>query len=120
MIIINERLRNAILIALADKETMSILDCAMIKSKSMTEIVRETKIPQTSTFRKIKWLLDEGLLMVDSIVITREGKKSSLFKSVLRSIDVRYDFGNLVEVDVIHNIDPTEKNAVKLFSLNSS
>ena len=40
-------------------------------------------MPHTTAYRKIKWLVDEKLLVVDKVLINDEGKKYSLFHSVL-------------------------------------
>lgn len=84
-------MENAILTALADPEMVGILDSAMDRARSAWDIIMETKIPSTTAYRKIKWLLREKLLVVDSISISTEGKKCSLFHSVLRSVVVRYE-----------------------------
>ena len=55
------------------------MESAIYQSKSVNQIIFETNISHTSTYRKIKWLVEEKLLIVDKIEITEEGKKSSLF-----------------------------------------
>jgi hypothetical protein len=77
--------KKAILAALADKEMTKILDSIMYHSKSIVDITRENNIPHTTCYRKTKWLLNEGLVIVDKIIITPEGKKFSLYHSVLKS-----------------------------------
>jgi hypothetical protein len=109
--------RDSILSALADKEIMKILDCAMYRQKSFAEIVKETEIPQTTAFRKIKWLVQEKLMVVASIQITDDGKKSSLFRSTLRSFSVKYEPGEIV-VEAEKNVDDIERTAEDFFSLN--
>jgi hypothetical protein len=89
MIIKSERLKRAILAALSDNELQRIMESAIYQSKSVNQIIFETNISHTSTYRKIKWLVEEKLLIVDKIEITEEGKKSSLFRTVL--IVVVYD-----------------------------
>jgi len=79
IIIKGERSKRALLAALGDIEVQKILDAAMFNSKSVSQIIRDTKIPHTTAYRKIRWLLEEKLLVVDKIEITEEGKKSSFF-----------------------------------------
>jgi DNA-binding IclR family transcriptional regulator len=67
MIIKNKRLERAILAALADAELQKILDATMYNSKSVNQIIRETSIPHTTAYRKIKWLAEEKLLRADEI-----------------------------------------------------
>jgi hypothetical protein len=60
------------------------MDCAMLCSKSIKDIIMENNdISHISAYRKIKWLLNEGLIVVDKIVITSDGKKFSLYHSTL-------------------------------------
>ena len=65
MIINSQRLKCAILSALADTELQKILDAATYQSKSGNQIIKETNISHTAAYRKIKWLLEEKLLIVD-------------------------------------------------------
>lgn len=89
MIIKNQRVKKAILTALADDEMIKILDSVGNQAKSVRDIISEKDIPQTNAYRKTKWLL-EKLLVIDEIIITPDGKKFSLQRSVLFSINVRY------------------------------
>ncbi|MGB7707458.1 MAG: hypothetical protein WBL64_09170 [Nitrososphaeraceae archaeon] len=52
---------------MADKEMLKILDLSMYNSKSIDDIIKESDIGYTTIYRKIKWLLDKELLVVDKI-----------------------------------------------------
>ena len=67
MIVKNNQLKQDILTALADKEMLKILNLSMYNSKSVNDIIRESDISYTTIYRKIKWLLDKELLVVDKI-----------------------------------------------------
>jgi DNA-binding transcriptional ArsR family regulator len=116
MLIKSERLKRAILAALADTELQKILDAAMHQSKSVNQIIRETNLSHTTAYRKIKWLLDEKLLIIDKIDITEDGKKSSLFRTILKSFNVRYEYNNVV-IEAEQNFDTLRKITEKFFSL---
>src|SRR4029078_13677395 len=90
MIVKNNQLKQDILTALADMETLKILDLSMYNSKSVNDIVRESDISYTTIYRKIKWLLDKELLVVDKINLSPEGKKYTTFRSGLKSIIIRF------------------------------
>jgi hypothetical protein len=75
----NDKLKHAILTALADEEMMHILSSVVHITKSVFDIIRETSIPHTTTYRKVKWLVENDLLIVDKIVISPEGKKPACF-----------------------------------------
>ena len=115
MLIKSERLKRAILAALADTELQKILDAAMHQSKSVNQIIRETNLSHTTAYRKIKWLLEEKLLIIDKIDITEDGKKSSLFRTILKSFNVRYEHNNVV-IEAEQNVDTLRKITEKFFS----
>jgi hypothetical protein len=117
MIIKSQRKKNALLTALADEEIVNIMNCVMDHSKSFNDItVENSDIPRTTAFRKLKWLLNEEILIVDKIVITPEGKKFSLYRSTLRSINVKFE-NNEVIVEAEQNVDIPKKWVAKFFSL---
>ena len=80
MIVKNNQLKQDILTALADKEMLKILDLSMYNSKSIDDIIRESDIGYTAIYRKIKWLLDKELLVVDKINL------SPITKDIIASI----------------------------------
>ena len=117
MIIKGKRLKRALLVALADTDLQKILDAAMYQSKSVNQIINETNVSHTTAYRKIKWLLEENLLIVDKIQITEEGKKSSFFRTILKSFNVKYEYNSVV-IEAEQNIDTLRKVTQKLFSLD--
>ena len=117
--ILDSQKKKAILTALADPEAVSIIDSTMNQSKSVSDIIRETNVPHTTAYRKIKWLVDEKLLVVDKILINDEGKKYSLFHSVFRSIIVKYE-NNKILIDAEENIEPLNRLTERFFSLGQA
>jgi len=114
--ILESQKKKAILTALADPEAVSIINSTMNQSKSASDIIRETNVPHTTAYRKIKWLVDEKLLVVDRVLINDEGKKYSLFHSIFRSIIVKYE-NNTILVDAEQNIEPLNRLTERFFSL---
>lgn len=112
-----EGLKQSILTVLADMEMTKILSCSAFQLKSVTDIIRETGMPHTSAYRKINSLLQMGLLFVEKIEITPDGKKFSLFRSTIREIDIKYD-GEKVMVDVEYNTDVPAKTAARFYSIS--
>jgi len=118
MIVKNERSKRAILAALGDTELQKILDATMFDSKSVSQIIRDTEISHTTAYRKIGWLLEEKLLVVDKIDITDDGKKSSLFRTVLKSFNITYEYNNVV-IEAEQNFDTLKKITERFFSLDT-
>jgi hypothetical protein len=54
--------------------------------------------------------------VVDKIEITSDGKKFTLFRSTMKSLNIKYEYNNLV-VEAEENLDITKKIAEKFFSL---
>jgi len=119
MIVKNNQLKHDILTALADKEMLKILNLSMYNSKSVNEIIRESDISYTTVYRKIKWLLDKELLVIDKINLTPEGKKYTTFRSVLKSIIIRYKQDEII-VEAEENVDLNGKIGAHFFSISST
>jgi Fe2+ or Zn2+ uptake regulation protein len=117
MIIKNERLKRAILAALGDTELQKILDSAIYQSKSVNQIILETNVSHTTAYRKLKWLVEEKLLIIDKIEITDEGKKSSFFRTTLKSFNVKYGYNNVI-IEAEQNVDTLKKITERFFSLD--
>jgi DNA-binding transcriptional ArsR family regulator len=96
MIIKSQRIKRALLTALADEEMLKIMNCVIDHSKSFNDIIAEnSSIPRTTAFRKIKWLLKEGLIIVGKIVLSQDGKKFSLNHSTLKAINAKYEVNDV-------------------------
>jgi predicted transcriptional regulator len=116
MIVNSHKLRQAILSTLADEEMVKILNCSMFRSIPVNNIIKECNIPHTTAYRKINWLLERGLLLVDKIEITPDGKKYSLVRSVLKSLVVKYESNKLI-VDAEYDLGAAEKLTERFLSL---
>ncbi len=105
--------------ALADTELQTILDTVMYQSKSVNQVIRESGVSHTTSYRKIRWLLEEKLLIADKIEISEDGKKSSLFRTTLKSFTVKYEFSNIV-IEAEQNFDTLRKITENFFTLADS
>jgi len=119
MIIKNQRIKQALLIALADDEMINIMNSVMNNSKSFNDIITENNAISQTTAWKLKWLLKEGLIIVDKIVLVPDGKKFSLYHSTLKAINAKYEFNNL-SVEAEPNFDVAKKRIQEFFSLDWS
>ncbi len=111
-----EESKRAIIRALADDQARLILTTTIHAAKSVMDITREQAIPITSAYRKVKELKASGLLKVERIIVTDDGKKYELFRSSIRSANVRFDRGTL-DVDVAPNVQADEKMLKRFFTL---
>jgi predicted transcriptional regulator len=111
------RFRRAILEALADEEMVKIMDCATYSPTSVNDVIKQTGISHSTAYRKIKWMLEEGLLFTEKIDITHDGKKYSLFRSTLKSVSTKYEHGK-ISVELEYNVNVLERTAERIFSLD--
>lgn len=108
--------KKAVIRTLLDDYSRLILLSSMLVAKSVVDITREHSIPMTSAYRKVKELKEFGLLKVDRIVLTEDGKKYELLRSTIRSASVQFNKG-MLDVDVTANIEADEKLVKRFFAL---
>ncbi|MGA3107963.1 MAG: transcriptional regulator [Candidatus Bathyarchaeia archaeon] len=111
--------KKALIRALLDDYSRSILESTMVVSKSVIDITREQKIPMTSAYRKVKELKEFGMLKVERIVLTEDGKKYEMLRSTIRSANVIFEKDSLV-VDVASNVEADEKMVKRFFALREA
>jgi predicted transcriptional regulator len=73
----------------SDNYARTILAAVIEKPKSALQIADETKIPLTTTYRKIHQLLENSLIRISG-QIAENGKKNFLYKSKIRSFEVTF------------------------------
>jgi len=116
MLVQSQRTKKTILSALADEEMTKILNSLMYNSKSIVDTTRENNMAHTTCYRKTKWLINEGLVRVDKIVITTEGKKFSLYYSGFKLVNVKYE-SSIIIVEAEQNSDVIKKRLTHFYSL---
>ncbi len=79
------------------------------RAMSTVEISDECKLPSSTTYRRISSMIDSGLITVEKSIITESGKRYDLFRSVVRSVEVRYDIHEEVTISLTPNIDIISK-----------
>ena len=72
----------------ADKDKKAILGAVMDKPLIIAKILESSKIPQTSGYRKINFLIDNGLLVSNGFELTHDGKKVKEYESIFENIKV--------------------------------
>jgi predicted transcriptional regulator len=111
----DKKRKSAILSALADNEMINILNSTKNEAKSALMIMKIHDISHSTAYRKIKWLLDNGLLVVEKIKITDDGKKFSLLRSTLESVQVTYE--DEVNIHIKENVNKVQLTAKQVFSM---
>ena len=94
--------RKAILKALSDDYSRTIMNFTIEKPKSVVEIVKECDIPMTTAYRRVKELEEGKILKVTGSIITDDGKKYFLYQNRLKSIYVIFGLESL-DVQIVEN-----------------
>lgn len=81
---------------LSDDYIPKILAHTHLKPKSAKEIAAKNDIPIAVCYRRIKKLVDLGLLSKEERPLTQEGKRVWLYKSNLESAKIFYEDGVLM------------------------
>lgn len=116
LIIINKKFKQVLLTALSDEDIVKIFNSTKQNSKSVPTLMKLYNISHSTIYRKIKWMLDNNLLVTDKIEIREDGKKFSLFKSTIKSIKVNYDDDN-VTIEIQENTNRLDLAAKEFFSI---
>lgn len=119
MLLSEEVSKRAVLKALSDDHSRLILLSTIQSAKSVPEIMREQGIPMSSAYRRVKQLKHDGLLKVEKVVVTEEGKKYDLLRSAIRAAVIRFESG-VLEVDVSTNVLAEEKMLRRFFALKEA
>ena len=108
MIVNDEVEKQRILAALADHYSRNILTATIERPMSALELSRQYNIPVTTVYRRIEELVQAGLLAAVQSGRSKDGKWYDLYRSLLRSINVSFENGN-VTIDVRANENLADK-----------
>jgi hypothetical protein len=72
---------NSILNALGDEISRRILTSAIASGRSVEEISVEQNLPLSTCYRRIRHLVDEGLMILERLVITPAGKRFAIYRT---------------------------------------
>jgi predicted transcriptional regulator len=81
----------SILKTFSDDETLKILQALIGVSHTIQEILEKLDIPQTSGYRKINTLIEDGLLIKAGYVIATSGRKVNLYKALFSNVIIDFD-----------------------------
>jgi len=116
MIITDEKQKKIIVAALLDEYSRKILDSTINEAKSITDIMREQDIPMTSTYRRVKSLMDNKLVKVERSMVTDDGKRYFLYLSNIKDASIKFNKGELL-VEITPNIrEKPEDRLLRSFS----
>ena len=84
----NSSLTKIILESFGDDDKKKILGVINGESLIISEIIEKCNIAQTSGYRKINSLIDDGLLVPSGYISTSDGKKVTKYRSIFNNINI--------------------------------
>jgi len=88
IIIKDERIIKTIIEALGDNDKSNILNAVGEDAKIISDILQETQLPQTSIYRKINSLINDGLLVEDGFIYTQDTRKVKKYRALFDNMKI--------------------------------
>lgn len=104
-------LSKIILESVGDYDKKNILNSVLDESKIISDILNMNNLPQTSGYRKINALIQNGMLIPYGFVFMYDGKKVTKYKSVFENIVIKME-KNKVMIRALPTVEAIEKSAV--------
>jgi hypothetical protein len=111
-------LTQIILEAFGDDDKKKILTTLTNESLIISEVLEKCNLPQTSGYRKINALIDDGMLTVRGQIITNDGKKVNKYVSVFENIKINI-VKNKITIKVELNKESLENSTMIPIILNA-
>jgi len=86
IIIQDQGLSKIFLETLGDEDKKAILGIVLNKSLIVADILKESKIPQTSGYRKINSMISKGILISNGFELSNDNKKIKKYETVFQNI----------------------------------
>jgi hypothetical protein len=104
-------LAKLILESLGDPDKKEILNTVLDEPKIISEILEHTHLPQTSGYRKVNSLINDGLLVVHGYTMTYDRKKVNKYKSIFENVTINIEKNKII-VKVLLARESMEKSSV--------
>jgi hypothetical protein len=104
-------LAKLILESFGDEDKKNILNSVLDEPRIISDILEISKIPQTSGYRKVNSLIDNGLLIAQGHITTHDGKRVSKYKSIFENVTINIE-KNKVVVKVLLAKESIEKSSI--------
>lgn len=95
-------LRKAILKALSDEYSRTIMNYTIEKPKSVVDISKDCDVPMTTAYRRVHELEESKILKITGSIVTDDGKKYFLYQNRLKAIYVVFGLDAL-DVQIVEN-----------------
>lgn len=101
--VLNGALVRCVVAALADEFSRRIISSTVAEGKTVQEISLEQAVPLSTCYRRASELAHKGLLIVERIVVTGEGKRYAVYRSSFRRVEIT---SNLERMSATADLNP--------------
>ena len=92
----DSRLVELILRSVGDDHKKEIINSVMSQPHTIADIVEISKIPHTSGYRKVKSLIDDGILIPREYVTAHDGKRIAKYQAVFETILITIEQNKII------------------------
>ena len=82
----DQELSKIFLESFADSDKRLIIGSVMDESLIISDITKKCQMPQTSGYRKINFLINNGLLVSNGFELTQDGKKVKKYETIIDNV----------------------------------
>ena len=101
----DSRLVELMLKSLGDEDKKNIINAVINEPMIISDILEINKIPQTSGYRKVNSLIDDGLLIPQGYVTTHDGKRVTKYRAIFENIVI-----SIEKNKIIVKVQPTQES----------
>ena len=101
----DSRLIELMLKSLGDEDKKNLIYAAIGEPRIISDMLEISNIPQTSGYRKVNALIDDGILVPQGYVTTHDGKRVTKYKAIFDNISISIE-KNKISVKV----QPTQES----------
>jgi hypothetical protein len=92
----DSRLIELVLKSLGDEDKKNIINAVINEPMIISDILEISKTPQTSGYRKVNALIDDGILVPRGFVRTHDGKPVTKYKAIFENISISIEKNKVV------------------------
>ena len=92
----DKKLVEKILKSMGDEDKKNVVTSVIQEPRTIPDMIKISKIPQTSGYRKINALIDDGLLIPQGYVTTSDGKKIMRYGAIFDDLKITLDKNKVV------------------------
>ena len=107
-------LRRRMTAVLGDPEVQQILSHVIREPKKSSTIAMELDLPLSTVYRKIGWMRECGLLLVDRFIIGQDGKREAVYSCAFTEIRFKSEAQGL-ELEITLSPKAWEKKWFDIF-----